>query len=93
MFKFDDDEEKSAKSSVIQEIMAMMDDREGSKLKKPAAVEISATSMDPAEDGEDEMESEGEMPMASDMDEMVGEGAPSPDELEKIKELYNKYCV
>ncbi len=76
MFKVND-EEGSAKSKVLKEIMGMMDKETGTKiggLKKPAEVSV-----------EVETEAEPEVP------EMASE-EPTEDEKAMIIDLYEKYC-
>jgi hypothetical protein len=92
MFKLDK-KTQGAKSRVLEEIMDMMDGHAGSKLKdlkKPSAVEVSMTSMEPKDGDEDDAKGEMEPMIGGDADDAGDE--PSDDEKAQIAALYHKYC-
>jgi hypothetical protein len=108
MFKLDD-EEKGAKEKVLQEIMDLMDTHTAGKLKgmkKPAAVSVEMTSLEPKGEGAKDGDlSEGLDPspeheaMETPEEEKIEHetGIESQDELSeeekaKITDLYNRFC-
>lgn len=99
----EEDENKSAKEKVLQEIMGMMDSHMGSKFgKKPEAIEVSMTKAEPIEEdsltgreGDDEVMGKNADEIAEEEEEEDAENEdeyPSEHDRGMISALYNKYC-
>ena len=80
------DDEKSAKSSVLEELLGKMDSRTVDRIrgpKKPDSEGAMALIMDKVGSGEEMPEEEAEEPVEGGMDE---------EKKRMIEELYNRYC-
>jgi hypothetical protein len=83
MFRFAGDDEKKAKTSVLDEIMEMMENRGGEKLKKPVVAEMSVAEAAPEAEGEEieEGDEEAEGMSADELtQEELSEDSSSPEE-------------
>lgn len=84
------DDEKSAKSSVLEELLAKMDGRTADRIRGPKKME-SEGAMD---DIMDKVAGAKEMPVESDeyASEEPVEGGIDEEQKRMIEELYNRYC-
>lgn len=94
---FLDKKDQKMKEEMLKELLndiSEMDDGKGERFgKKPMAAELSITEVMPKGEGEgdEEMDDSEESDMSMGEDMKMG-SSPSPDDILKIKELYNKYC-
>lgn len=94
MFKFDEEDEKKAKGGVLQDIMDMMDSRDGEKLKKPVVAEIGDEEL-PGEDEGDELPGMGADELEQEElseDPTSPEDGPSEHDKAMIASLYERFC-
>ena len=82
---FLDKSEQGARAKALEEIMGMLDSREGDKIKGGAAKE---SVIDPTASSEESL-----FPAEEEKEDLAVEGSePSEQEKEMIKELFLKYC-
>ena len=88
---FLDKSEQGARAKALEEIMGMLDSREGDKIKGGAAKESLIDPMASHEEVEEHEESL--FPAEDEKEDLAMEGSePSEQEKEMIKELFLKYC-
>jgi hypothetical protein len=99
---FLNDKEKSSRKNVLKGLLGKLGEVDAQKFKKPVVAEVSSVEVKPAggllremkaagHDGVEEAE-ERLFPEEEEKEEEMMEGAPSEEEKNMIKMLYEKYC-
>jgi hypothetical protein len=99
---FLNDKEKSSRKNVLKGLLGKLGEVDAQKFKKPVVAEVSSVEVKPAgglmgemkaagHDGVEEAE-ERLFPEEEEKEDEMMEGAPSEEEKNMIKMLYEKYC-